>query len=119
MSKISTTISAHKVVTGVIPKLKAVEKQIDLTIRTVINTSQPPAHIERYAKLKAEFQLELTMIRMNLKHLLKRYSQELVAVVNDPRQDVLLTLDAYEATAIENAKQLYSRVQALQTQGVT
>jgi hypothetical protein len=56
---------------------------------------------------------------MNLEHLLKRYRHELEAVRNDTHQDVLLTLDAYEATAIENAKQLYRRVQALQTQGVT
>ncbi|MDP3534588.1 MAG: hypothetical protein Q8S08_04250 [Halomonas sp.] len=119
MSKISTTISAHEVVTGVIPKLNAVEEQIDLTIRSVTDTSQSPAHIERYTRLKAEFKLELTMIRMNLEHLLKRYRNELETVMNDPRQDVLLTLDAYEATAIENAKQLYRRVQALQTQGVT
>lgn len=34
--------------------------------------------------------------------------------MNDPRKDMLLTLDAYEATAVENAKQLYARVQRLQ-----
>lgn len=113
----ATTVSAVSVVNELIPKLNAVEKQIEQTISAVLETSQLPTQIERYTKLQAEFQLELTMIRMNLEHLLKRYSQELAAVVNDPRQDVLLTLDAYEATAIENAKQLYRRVQALQTQG--
>eukprot|EP00616_Rhizochromulina_sp_CCMP1243_P014460 CAMPEP_0118983424 /NCGR_PEP_ID=MMETSP1173-20130426/35320_1 /TAXON_ID=1034831 /ORGANISM="Rhizochromulina marina cf, Strain CCMP1243" /LENGTH=45 /DNA_ID= /DNA_START= /DNA_END= /DNA_ORIENTATION= len=45
------------------------------------------------------------MIRMNLEHLLKRYRNELEAAMNDPRKDMLLTLDAYEATAVENAKQ--------------
>ncbi|MEL7615063.1 hypothetical protein AAGW18_21395 [Vreelandella titanicae] len=57
------------------------------------------------------------MIRMSLEHLLKRYQQELDTVMNDPRQDVLLTLDQHESVAIESAKTLYGRVQALQTQG--
>ncbi|MCG7578245.1 MULTISPECIES: hypothetical protein [unclassified Halomonas] len=86
-------------------------------ICAVVNTSQVPAHIEHYTKLQAEFQLELTMIRMNLEHLLTRYHKELEAVVQDPRQDVLLRLDAFEATAIENAQQLYQRVQQLQQSG--
>ncbi len=114
----ATTISALYVVEELVPRLNAVDNQIEKTISAIINAGQA-SQIERYSKLQAEFQLELTMIRMNLEHLLKRYSKELAAVVNDPRQDVLLTLDAYEATAIENAKQLYRRVQALQTQGVT
>jgi len=115
MTQTSTTISAREVINDLVPKLKAVEKQIKLTISAVVEASgAAPEKKERYAKLKAEFQLELTMIRMNLEHLLKRYHRELEAVMNDPRQDVLLTLDAYEATAVENAKQLYARVQRLQ-----
>ena len=95
--------------------LIAVEKQIKLTISAVVEASgTAPEKKERYAKLKAEFELELTMIRMNLEHLLKRYRNELEAAMNDPRKDMLLTLDAYEATAVENAKQLYARVQRLQ-----
>ena len=54
------------------------------------------------------------MIRMNLEHLLKCYRNELEAAMHDPRNDLLLSLDAYEATAVENAKQLYARVQRLQ-----
>jgi ABC-type phosphate transport system auxiliary subunit len=117
MSISTTTISAREVVNDLVPKLNAVEKQIKLTISAVVEASgTAPEKKERYAKLKAEFQLELTMIRMNLEHLLKRYRNELEAAMNDPRKDMLLTLDAYEATAVENAKQLYRRVQALQTQ---
>lgn len=111
----STTISAREVINDLVPKLNAVEKQIKLTISAVVEASSTaPEKKERYAKLKAEFQLELTMIRMNLEHLLKRYRNELEAAMNDPRKDMLLTLDAYEATAVENAKQLYARVQRLQ-----
>ena len=115
MTQTSTTISAREVVNDLVPKLNAVEKQIKLTISAVVEASgAAPEKKERYTKLKAEFQLELTMIRMNLEHLLKRYRNELEAAMNDPRKDMLLTLDAYEATAVENAKQLYARVQRLQ-----
>ncbi|QHD51026.1 hypothetical protein CTT34_15735 [Vreelandella aquamarina] len=110
----AANISALYVVNELIPKIKAVEKQIEHTISTVLKTSQTPLHIERYTKLQAEFQLELTMIRMNLDHLLQRYHKELEVVMQDSRQDVLLSLDAFEATAIQNAQQLYQRVQQLQ-----
>ena len=115
MTQKSTTISAREVINDLVPKLNAVEKQIKLTISAVVEASgAAPEQKERYAKLKAEFQLELTMIRMNLEHLLKRYRNELEAAMHDPRNDLLLSLDAYEATAVENAKQLYARVQRLQ-----
>ncbi|BCB71501.1 hypothetical protein HMEPL2_18520 [Vreelandella aquamarina] len=115
MTQTSTTISAREVINDLVPKLNAVEKQIKLTISAVVEASgAAPEQKERYAKLKAEFQLELTMIRMNLEHLLKRYRNELEAAMHDPRNDLLLSLDAYEATAVENAKQLYARVQRLQ-----
>lgn len=114
MSISTTTISAREVINDLVPKLNAVEKQIKLTISAVVEASSTAPEKERYAKLKAEFELELTMIRMNLEHLLKRYRNELEAAMHDPRKDMLLTLDAYEATAVENAKQLYARVQRLQ-----
>tara|TARA_R110002049_G_scaffold286961_1_gene468873 strand:+ start:306 stop:665 length:360 start_codon:yes stop_codon:yes gene_type:complete len=114
----NATIPALEVVNELVPKLNAVEKQIERTIRTVLDSSSSVASIERYTKLQAEFQLELAMIRMNLAHLLKRYRTELEAVMNDPRQDVLLTLDQHESVAVDSARVLYQRVQALQTQGV-
>tara|TARA_R110000751_G_scaffold245310_1_gene345311 strand:- start:409 stop:738 length:330 start_codon:yes stop_codon:yes gene_type:complete len=100
------TISAYSVINDVIPKLNAVEK--------LVETSQLPADIERYSKLQIEFQLEISMIRMNLEHLLNRYHGELTAVKQNEHNDKLLTLDSYEATAIESAKTLYRRVQELQ-----
>jgi ABC-type phosphate transport system auxiliary subunit len=119
VNKSAQAISGHSVLHDIIPKLKTVDRLVNQTLAGLIETRHDAAQTAHYEKLKAEFQLELTMIRMNLEHLLKRYRHELEAVRNDTHQDVLLTLDAYEATAIENAKQLYRRVQALQTQGVT
>ena len=106
MSSSVQTISAYSVINDVIPKLNAVEK--------LVETSQLPADIERYSKLQIEFQLEISMIRMNLEHLLNRYHGELTAVKQNEHNDKLLTLDSYEATAIESAKTLYRRVQELQ-----
>ncbi|HDZ49490.1 hypothetical protein LCGC14_0265220 [marine sediment metagenome] len=114
----AATVSAVYVVKELIPKLNAVEKHIEQAISVVISTSQLPAEIERYTKLQAEFQLELAMIRMNLEHLLKRYCHELEAAMNDPRQDVLLTLDQHESVAVDSARVLYQRVQAFQTEGI-
>jgi hypothetical protein len=113
----NATIPALEVVTELVPQLNTVEKQIEQTICTVLESSSSVASIERYTKLQAEFQLELSMIRMNLEHLLKRYRTELEAAMNDPRKDVLLTLDQHESVAVDSARALYQRVQALQTQG--
>lgn len=107
------TISAYDVIYDVMPKLDTVEKLVGHTLDEALHTQEAEsiAHIN---SLKMEFQLELTMIRMNLEHLLKRYQKELNAVVEDRRRDQLLTLDAFEAVAIESATQLYRRVQVHQ-----
>lgn len=114
MSSSVQTISAYSVINDVIPKLNAVEKLVEGTVKEIVETSQLPADIERYSKLQIEFQLEISMIRMNLEHLLNRYHGELTAVKQNEHNDKLLTLDSYEATAIESAKTLYRRVQELQ-----
>lgn len=82
------------------------------TLDEALMANQELESIAHINTLKTEFQLELTMIRMNLEHLLKRYQKELNAVVEDKRHDQLLTLDAFEAMAIESAAQLYRRAQA-------
>lgn len=114
MSQNKQHISAHKVVAELIPKLNATERQVNQTLSSITGMSQSTGNSDRYARLKAEFSLELTMIRLNLDHLLKRYSKELDAVMSNPQHDVLLNLDLHEATAIESAQQLYKRVQQLQ-----
>lgn len=107
------TISAYDVIYDVMPKLDTVEKLVGHTLDEALHTQEAES-IAYINSLKTEFQLELTMIRMNLEHLLKRYQKELNAVVEDKRRDQLLTLDAFEAMAIESAAQLYRRAQARQ-----
>lgn len=110
----SATISALYVANELIPKLNAVEKRVAQTMEAVAARGAVSTNIGRMTRLQAEFQLELTMIRLNLAHLLKRYQAVLEAAMRDPANDQLLTLDAYEATAIASARQLYERVQQLQ-----
>lgn len=109
-----TTISAYSVINEVIPKINAVEKLVEGTLKEIVETSRLPAEIERYSKLQIEFQLELSMIRMNLEHLLNRYQVEITAVKENEKNDMLLTLDPHETTALESATVLYQRVQELQ-----
>ena len=108
------SISAHEVVYDLIPSLNALERQINNTLEAMITASQSPDDKHRNENLKIEFELELTMIRMNLQHLLSRYQTELEAVISDERQDDMLALDQNETVAVESAKALYDRVQRLQ-----
>ncbi|MCO7247882.1 hypothetical protein [Halomonas sp. Mc5H-6] len=108
------SISAHEVMYDLIPRLNALEGQINNTVEAMITASQSPVEKKRNENLKIEFELELTMIRMNLQHLLSRYQNELQAVTRDDRQDILLALDKHETVAVQSAKALYDRVQRLQ-----
>mgnify|MGYP003633134301 CR=1 FL=1 len=114
MSNNMSTISAYSVINEVIPKINAVEKLVEGTLKEIVETSRLPTEIERYSKLQMEFKLELSMIRMNLEHLLNRYHKEITAVKQNENNNMLLTLDPHEATAIESASALYRRVQELQ-----
>jgi L-alanine-DL-glutamate epimerase-like enolase superfamily enzyme len=113
VSQVITHISAYEVIYDLIPKLNTMKKEVNTTLNVVVKTSQTAEQKARYESLKTEFELELTMIRLNLEHLLNRYETELEAVAQDKRRDVYLTLDAHEATAVESAKALYQRLQAL------
>lgn len=117
MNQRSVKISAYEVIYDLSPKLKTLEKQIHGTLHAMVSSGQTAEEKARVEKLKIEFELELMMIDMNLKHLFQRYQHELAAVAKDDRQEIYLTLDEYEATAIQNAKTLYQRVQAVQTRG--
>ena len=114
MSKNVQTISAYRIINDVIPKLNAVEKLVESTLNEIVVTSRLPVEIARYSKLQIEFQLEISMIRMNLEHFLHRYQVEITAVKQNEKNDRLLTLDPQEMIAIESATVLYRRVQELQ-----
>ncbi|MDR5899042.1 hypothetical protein QC823_08580 [Halomonas vilamensis] len=113
MSQAVTNISAYEVVYDLVPKLNTMKKEVSTTLKVLVDASKTAEHKARYESLQSEFELELMMIRLNLEHLLNRYQSELEAVTQDKRQDIYLTLDAHETTAVESAKALYQRLQAL------
>lgn len=110
-------IAAHDIVYDILPKLKATEDLVNSTLKDMIE--QAPSEEIRTQKLlqQQEFELQITMIRMNLDHLLKRYSKEVQAAwENDQRHaGALLSLDQHERFAIDRAKELYERARTIQT----
>jgi len=82
-----------------------------------IKTCHDEEERQRLTILQDEFTLEMTMIRMNLEHLLKRYSDQLEASSRGEQhfQSPILTMDDAEALAIDRAKRLYARAYQLQT----
>lgn len=111
------TLSAHDVIFELIPKLQTIERLVDSTLQTRIERCTDQGETIRLEELKIEFELEIAMIRMNLEHLMTRYSQQLEAARQNGKtgNSASLTLDAHEAVAVESARTLYRRAQELAT----
>lgn len=109
-------IDARELTRDVLPKLNATQHLIDNTLKTSIDKCQDEAERERLTRVQQEFELEMMMIRMNLEHLLKRYSDQLKAAAEGRERfsSPLLELDQSESVAIESAKLLYRRAQEIQ-----
>ncbi len=117
MHNAKANISAQELVHNVIPKLRATEKLVSDALLDMIKTTNDEEERNRRTLQQQEFELEVTMIRMNLDHLMERYAKEIQEVVDsaDDRPGALLQLDQHERFAIESARQLYDRVQTIQT----
>ena len=113
----AATIYSRDAVYDLIPKLKTTEHLVDSTLQGRITRCGDANEKARLQGLKVEFELEISMIRMNLEHLMRRYSRQLDEAAQDgaSRQDAVLSLDAHEAVAIERVRTLYRRAQALAT----
>ncbi len=117
MPELRSSQSARELLTDLLPKHKANEHFLGNTLAVKIQRCLDPTERLRLKNIKMEFELELAMIRMNLEHLLRRYSAELLAVKEDEagEKDTLLALDEHEAVAIESLRRLYARSHELQT----
>lgn len=112
--KLQVNLSSRELLDDLIPKLRATENFLSETLSFKIQHSHDPRETLRLQDLKAEFELEITMIRMNLDKLLRRYSDRLAGVV-EGKGDTMLELDEHEAVAIESIRRLYQRSHELQT----
>ncbi|MBD3896144.1 hypothetical protein IEI94_09805 [Halomonas sp. ML-15] len=117
MSMTAGGISARDLLHDLIPKLKATESFVNDTLVVMIDQAPPGEERLRRERQRQEFQLNLTMIRMNLKHLLKRHAHLLdeVSEADDLSPGQMLKLDEHERVALESARALYEQTQALQT----
>ena len=117
MSTVHTSLSSSEVLDNLLPKLKATENFLHDTLSVKLECCAEPRERLRLANLQTEFELEIAMIRMNLAHLLRRYSEELVDVTGarEGKPDILLALDDHEAVAIKSIRRLYARTHELQT----
>ncbi|MFW3614488.1 hypothetical protein [Billgrantia antri] len=115
MSETSDSLSAQALIHDLMPKFKAAETFIHDTLRSKIERCYDPAEKLRLKNLKIEFELETVMIRMNLKHLMQRYSAELVEFQEGANEGALLELQEEEGIAIGNLRRLYQRAQEWQT----
>ncbi|MCG7598635.1 hypothetical protein MHM84_02435 [Halomonas sp. McH1-25] len=108
------TITAKCILDDVLTKLKAVENLVNNTLSQLIAQAPSDETRIRNELLQQEFELEITMIRMNLDHLMDRYAQELHDAATGAGNAVLL-LDRHEQFAIQSANALYQRARAIQT----
>ena len=117
MHNAKTYLSALEFVQDIIPKLRATEKLVSDALLDIIKGANDEAERNRRTLQQQEFELEITMIRMNLDHLLKRYAQEIQAVAEDGDKHAvaMVELDQHERFAVESAKKLYEQVKAIQT----
>ncbi|SDN86644.1 hypothetical protein SAMN04487957_102219 [Halomonas shengliensis] len=109
------TITAHELLYDLVPKLKATEATVSDTLTARLMMTTDPEVRERLKTFKAEFELERTMIRMNLEHLLRRHAEAVEAERsgNAGESRHTLPLDEHEATAVARVRQLYRRAQEL------
>ncbi|MCE8014812.1 hypothetical protein HOP62_01835 [Halomonas sp. MCCC 1A17488] len=117
MAGFDPSLSSRELLDELLPKLQATEQFLSETLGAKLEYSLDPRETRRLQELKDEFELEITMINMNLGHLLRRYSDQLVDAMEEPegKDDTRLELDEHEAVAVERIRRLYQRAQELQT----
>ncbi|UYG02078.1 hypothetical protein OCT51_12790 [Halomonas sp. LR3S48] len=117
MPEFDSSLSSRELLEELLPKLKATEQFLNDTLAAKLESELDPRETQRLQDLKAEFELEITMIQLNLRRLLQRHADQLVDTMDDPegKGDALLTLDEHEAVAIESIRKLYARSHELQT----
>lgn len=114
---VTVSLPARELLYDLVRKLKATECFIHDTLRSRIESCYDPVEKLRLKNLKNEFELETetVMIRMNLKHLMRRYSAELVEFQEGKNDDALLELQKEEVVAIESLRRLYQHTHEWQT----
>lgn len=109
MSTEYKTITVKRLVTELMPKLHTIEHIIETRLNDLIWKAPTPTRKFQLESLKDEFELELMMIKMNMKHLLRRH-QTKINLADLDNDDTELELDDREQTAVEAAWKLYAKI---------
>ncbi|MDV6319131.1 hypothetical protein [Chromohalobacter sp. HP20-39] len=113
MSSPRTQITVSELNNQIIPRLDLVEKLINTTLASLIETTESVEERARREDQKQRFELMLLSIRMNVASVSRRHAAVIRAAQNgDPTGGSLLQLDENEAIALDNAKSLYDQVKA-------
>ncbi|MBZ0331721.1 hypothetical protein KZO25_15500 [Halomonas sp. ANAO-440] len=109
-------ITLHEVLYEILPKLKAAEEMVQNTLLAILEVTEEPLEQARRREQQDAMELELFTIRLNIKHLLNRYSQDVQAMGESEESGgaicdgPVLTQNDGEAQAIEKAKLLHERL---------
>lgn len=113
-------VALHELLYDILPKLKAAEAMIQNILLAILEATEEPMEKARRREQQEALELELFAIRLNIKHLLTRYSQDVQAMQESEESGgaigdgPVLALDDGEAQAIEKAKMLHERLVAMQ-----
>ncbi|GHC30449.1 hypothetical protein [Aidingimonas halophila] len=112
----SMQITPRDILDDILPKVKATERVVNNTLKSMLEAADDSAERRRLENQVMEFELEITMIMMNLEHLMNRYAMAFQEVTDagHRRSGPVLELDQHEVVAIESARKLYERIQEVQ-----
>ncbi|WP_458524981.1 hypothetical protein [Onishia taeanensis] len=114
MAIATESIPARDVVDDILPKLASLQSFVDHTLTNSIRQQNSPEQRRQEESLKNELEMELTIIRMNIDHLMKRYEATFSRLgVSRQVCSPSVELDQAEATAIERLRQLHQRTRRL------
>lgn len=104
-------ISARTLMHEILPRLRTTEAFVNDTLQAMIDAAHDPEERARRRVQQQEFQLELQMIWLNMKSLMRRHAGVLHEVQQDGKEgDEVLILDPHEAVAITRARELCARL---------
>tara|TARA_B100000700_G_scaffold60311_1_gene65924 strand:+ start:67 stop:423 length:357 start_codon:yes stop_codon:yes gene_type:complete len=110
----NTTIPARDIVEDILPKLTSIQSFVDHSLSASIQRQDNATERKREENLKAELEMELTMIRMNIDNLIERHEPTLSRLgVSRQSCGPDVEIDKHEAAAIEHLKRLHQRIRAL------
>lgn len=114
MMQPNETIAAREVIDDILPKLASIQSFVDHNLSTSIHQQDNADERKREENLKAELEMELTIIRMNIDNLIKRHDATISRLgVDRQAQDLKIDIDKHEAAAIEHLKRLHQRIRTL------